>query len=376
MKGLVLAGILFAIAAPSAHAQTPVPDTVTYLKAKVVQVVSAEVKQIPGTATPENYQTIKAQILEGDETGQIKEVDNDFLSMKVGDEFYLRHEVNTLDGTDYYSVGEPYRIPTLEFFVGLFLVCLFIFGGRQGIRGLLALLVSLFFIGYLLLPGILAGYSPVLVSMGVSSLIIIVGSYITHGFNRTTTAAVMGMLLTIAVTGALAYVAIHWGQFSGYTSEEVSSLNFDTQGSLNVVGLLLGSLMIGLLGVLYDAAISQAIAVEELLSVGKELTRGEVYKRGLRIGREHIGALVNTLAIAYVGASLPLLLLFKLTSTQGPIVSINQELFATEIIRTMIGSIGLILAVPITTAIAVYFLHGRAPRKGAGESGHSHGHHH
>jgi uncharacterized membrane protein len=358
LVALFFFGILAGIA-PVAHAQTPVPDTVTYVKAQVLQVLSSQVEQIPGTATPETYQTIKVQILQGDETGEVLTVDNDFLIMKAGDVFYLRHEVDTLSGIDAYSVGEPYRIPTLEFFVGLFILCLFIFGGKQGIRALLGLIASFFLIGYVLLPGILAGYSPVLLSLGVSSLIIVVGSYITHGFNKITTAAVIGMLITICITGALAWGAVHYGQFTGFSTEEASDLSFDTNGSINLVSVLLGSLMIGLLGVLYDAAISQAVAIEELYTVGKHLTRAEVTKRGLRIGREHIGALVNTLAIAYVGASLPLLLLFKLTSQQAIEVTINQELFATEIIRTIIGSIGLILAVPITTLVAVYILYGR-----------------
>ncbi len=377
MRAFLLSTALVAtlfVSAPLAHAQTPVPDTVTYVKAKVLQVLSSQVEQIPGTATPENYQTIKVEILEGAAVGEVLTVDNDFLLMKPGDVFYLRHEVDTLSGVDTYSVGEPYRIPVLEFFVGLFIACLFIFGGKQGIRALLGLIASFFFIGYVLLPGILAGYSPVLLSLGASSLIIVVGSYITHGFNKITTAAVIGMLITILITGALAWGAVHYGQFTGFSTEEASDLSFDTNGSINLVSVLLGSLMIGLLGVLYDAAISQAVAIEELYMVGKHLTRAEVTKRGLRIGREHIGALVNTLAIAYVGASLPLLLLFKLTSEQSLTVTINQELFATEIIRTMIGSIGLILAVPITTLVAVYILYGkeRTPRQ-EGE-GHSHKH--
>lgn len=360
MKKFFVAFLLAGALLPAlAFAQTAQPDTITFLKAKVVDVVSSEVKQIPGTETAENYQTIKAEILEGPQTGQVVTLDNDFLLMSVGDEFYLRHDVNPLDGTDYYSVDEPYRIPVLEFFVALFIVCLFVFGGKQGIRGLISLIASLLFIGYVLLPGILAGYSPVLVSMGVSALIIILGSYITHGFNRTTTAAVIGMLLTIVVTGALAYLAIHWGHFTGYTSEEATYLNFDTSGSINFVGLLLGSVMIGLLGVLYDAGISQAVAVEELIHMGESAARGKILARAMRIGREHIGALVNTLAIAYVGVSLPLLLLFKVSNTQPVITVINEELFATEIIRTMIGSIGLILAVPITTLVAVYMLYGR-----------------
>jgi len=355
-----------------AAAQTPVPDTVTTVRAQVLSVTSSEVKNIPGTDTPQTYQTLRAEILDGSDKGTTVTINNDYLALKAGDVFYARHTVNTLDGIDQWNVFEPYRLPVVWFFVGLFVVCAVVFGGKQGVRGLLALIASFFFISYFLLPGILAGYSPVLVAGGVAALIIIVGSYLTHGVNRTTSAAVLGMLVTIIVTGALAYAAVHLGRFSGYTSEEATYLNFDVRGSIDFVGLLLGSLMIGLLGVLYDAAIGQAVAVEELMSAGAHLSRRDIFRRGLRIGREHIGALINTLAIAYVGAALPLLLLFKLTSTQSIWVTLNSEIFATEIIRTMVGSIGLILAVPITTLVAVYFLHGKEKSPHHEGGGHRH----
>ncbi len=356
-------------------------DVVTYVKAQVTQVLSQTVKEIPGTNTSSPYQTIKAELLDGPNAGQVIQVDNDYLMMAQGDVFYFRHTVNTDEGVDFYAVSDPYRLPVLEFFIGLFLLCLFIIGGKQGLRGLLALIASLFFIGVLLLPGILHGYSPILVSIGVSSLIIILGSYITHGFNRVTTAAVAGMIVTIIITGLLAYLAIHWGHLSGFTNEESTELNFNTRGSIDFVGLLLGSMLIGLLGVLYDAAISQAVAVEELFAMSEEnikahghepdVYKSRVFARAMRIGREHIGALVNTLAITYVGISLPLILLF-MQSNLNLLVTINQEVFATEILRMMIGSIGLILAVPITTAIAVYLLAGQKARNNTIHSGHHH----
>ena len=115
--------------------------------------------------------------------------------------------------------------------------------------------------------------------------------------------------------------------------------------------------MIGLLGVLYDVSIGQAISVEELHHVAPHLPRWKIYKRAIRIGREHIGALINTLAIAYVGASLPLLLLFYSSGSDTPfLMTINKEIFSTEIIRTLIGSIGLVLAVPITTLLSTVML--------------------
>jgi uncharacterized membrane protein len=139
---------------------------------------------------------------------------------------------------------------------------------------------------------------------------------------------------------------------------------------LDIPGLLLGGILIGLLGVLYDAAIGQAVAIEELMVHAPHLTRRKIFERAMRIGREHIGALIDSLALAYVGASLPLLLLFYSSSSASLLSIINREDFATEIIRTLIGSTGLILAVPITSLVAVFMI-----RKGSQPSGvHGHGH--
>ncbi len=333
-----------------------VPSTVDIVKAQVVEILKQEEKNVPGTDIRTSNQTIKIKILEGKEEGQIITVDNDYLNLDVGDVFYLRHEYGGLDGFDFHSVGEPYRLPQVLILVGLFVIALFVFGGIQGVRGLVSLVGSLLLIMYVLLPGILHGYSPLLITIGVSSLIIIVGSYITHKFNKTTSSAVLGMVITVIITGLLAIWAVHFTRLSGFGSEEITYLNLNTNGTLDIVGLLLGGIMIGLLGVLYDVAIGQAISVEELIRIAPHVPKRIIYQRAIRIGREHIGALVNTLAIAYVGASLPLLLLFTQTSTASVANIANREIFATEIVRTMIGSIGLILAVPITTCVAVWLL--------------------
>lgn len=353
------------------HAQAElITDTVTLQKAQVLEVSDASTIIIEGTDTPSKSQRIKAKILEGADAGTVADFTNDYIQLKAGDLFYLRHITNRLEGRDMYSVADPYRLNILVILTVAFIILLFIFGGLQGIRGLASLIGSLVLIFYLLLPGILSGHSPILVSIGVASLIIIIGSYITHGFNKTTTAAVLGMITTILITGAMAYWAVHTGNLSGYTSEENVYLNFDTRGSIDMVGLLFGGIMIGLLGVLYDIAIGQAIAVEELFRAGKHMTRLEIYKRAIRIGREHIGALVNTLAIAYVGVALPLLLLLQHSYNLGIGPLINGEMFATEIVRILVGSIGLILGVPITTFIASYMLSGKVRPT----SEHSHNH--
>lgn len=351
----VLITLLFTLPA-ILSAQELVADTVVTMKARVIEVSAQEEHQVPGTDITALHQTIVAQILEEPEKDTYVTIENDYLELEAGDIFFLNHTTSAYDGTDYYSVLERDRAPALFALLILFIVVVLLFGGKQGARGLLALVGSLVFIGVFLLPGIMHGYSPVLVSVGVAAIIVTLGSYVTHGFTRTTSAAVVGMIFTIGLTGFLAYLAIHFAHLEGWSGEEVTYLNLNARGTIDLAGLLLGGILIGLLGVLYDGAIGQAVAVEELGSAGQHLTRKEIYQRAIRIGREHVGALVNTLAIAYVGAGLPLLLLFYQTGDLNLGLTINREMFATEIVRILVGSIGLVLAVPITTIVAVRML--------------------
>lgn len=348
-----------------------VPDVEVFEKARVLEVTHQSTTTIAGTDTDTPTQTLKIEVLDGVDIGKIATFKNDYIQLSVGDVFYARHQTNHLDGSDYWSVSDPYRLHILFWLTIVFVALIFIFGGIQGVRGLASLIGSFVLIFYLLIPGLYGGHNAVLVSIGVASLIIVVGSYITHGFNKTTTSAVLGMIVTVVITGLGAYYVVYAAHLSGYSSEESTFLNLNTRGAINMVGLLFGGIMIGLLGVLYDIAIGQAVAIEELFRAGKHLTRIQVYKRGIRIGREHIGALVNTLAIAYVGASLPLLLLMQ-NSTTGVLFIINNEIFSTEIVRILIGSIGLILCVPITTCIASYMLFGYSSTSDTQHTHHRH----
>lgn len=352
---IVLTTIIFALPM-FGTAQELVEDTVSVMKARVVSVEREETALIPGTDTPAQYQTIRVEVLDGEESGREIIVENDYLSLEKGDVFYLGHTVNELDNVNYYTVREPYRMAPLLALLALFILITVALGGAQGVRGLLSLGMSLCVIALILLPGVLNGYSPILVSVGTASLIVVVGAYVTHGFSRMTTTAVLGMVCTIVLTGILAYASIVWAKLSGFSAEEATYLHINSKGTLDLAGLLLGGIIIGLLGVLYDAAIGQSVAVEELSSAGTTLGRSDIYIRALRIGREHIGALVNTLAIAYVGAALPLLLLFYGAPNLDVVEMINREIFAAEVVRILVGSIGVILVVPITTLFAVLML--------------------
>lgn len=365
----LVAGLFVFFPLATLHAQTLVQDEHVVMKARVVEVVSQEERLVPGTEVHSIYQKIQAEILSGSDLGKMVMIENDFLQLSEGEVFFVNRNTSALDGIVSYTVKDPNRLPVLIFFGTLFLICTVVFGGIQGLRGLISLAISLFLILHVLLPGILGGYSALWLSVSVSALIITLGSYITHGFNRTTSAAVVGMLATVALTSGLAYMAVQWGRLSGFSSDEAVYLNISTSGSIDFVGLLLGGILIGLLGVLYDAAIGQAVSVEELHRAAPHLPRRSIYARALRIGREHIGALVDTLAIAYVGVSLPLLLLFSTVVSESFGITLNRELFATEILRTLIGSIGLILTVPITTALSTCIL----VRKSADISGSGNG---
>lgn len=339
-----------------------IQDSVEIVSARVLEVVSQERREVPGIDVESTYQSLSVEILEGNKKGENIIVENDFLLLKKGDKFFLRHNTDGMTGNETYSVQDVDRRGVMAFFVGLFFVMIVVFSGKQGLRSIVSLAGSLLVILYILVPGLLAGYPPVPTSIAIAAIILFFAIFLTHGFNRESLVAFTGTVLAVILTGLLAYAGVAFARLSGFASEEAVYLNLNTRGALDFAGLLLGGIMIGVLGVLDDIAITQAAVVSELYASVSHLTPKEVYKKAVRVGREHIGALVNTLALAYTGASLPLLLLF---STSGSSVSgiINQEIFATEIIRTTVGSIGLILTVPITTLLAVHFLKGTRQEK-------------
>lgn len=353
-------------------------DKQEIFRAKVVSIIDEGIEDQDFIDKELFYQTIEAEILDGDEKGQLVTFENDFVKLKEKQRFYILKVTRATDDRVTYVMHNVERLPWIIFFVLMFIGLVILFGGWPGVRGLLALLGGMLLIFYILLPQIVAGASPILVSVVVASLIVVVGSYITHGFNKTTTSAVVGMVITVVITGVLAYISVMATKLTGTDTEEAIYLSLNTFGAIDLRGLLMGGILIGLLGALYDSAIAQSIAVEELWRANPTLSKRYVLKRALRIGREHIGALVNTLAIAYVGAALPLLVLFSFPAV-GNVSStflINRELFATEIIRTIIGSIGLVLAVPITTSIAVFMLHGTKWDTKDHEDHHAHVHTH
>jgi len=202
-----------------------------------------------------------------------------------------------------------------------------------------------------ILPAIIEGQDPVWAAIGGAVLIIPASFYLSHGFNRKTNAAIFGTIVSLMVIGWLSKWLIEMGNFTGLASEEAGFLLIESGGGVDMKGILLAGIIIAALGVLDDVTVSQAAIVTELKETDKSLKVRELYKKAMRVGHDHITSMINTLVLVYAGAAMPLLLLFVSGGLSFSEV-INYEMVAEEVIRTLVGSIGLVLAVPITTIIA------------------------
>lgn len=339
-------------------------------KAKVLNIISEREENIGlSDDTKTVYKTLEIKVLDGKNKDKILQIESDLPGLKKNQKIYVNHNIH--GGNDYYNVTNIDRVNQLIFFIILFILVIIIFSGYQGVRSVLSLIFSFVVIIYVLMPMILRGYNPIFTSSIIASLILFFAIFFTHGFNKESSVAYGGTMISVLLTSILAVIAVKVNHLSGFTGDESTYLNMNTSGVLDFSGLLLAGIIVGVLGVLDDIAITQAAIVTEIYSTDKNLPRMVVYKKAMRIGREHVSALVNTLILAYVGTSLPLMLLIKSYDYNINTV-LNMEIISTEIIRAIIGSIGLILTVPIVTLLAVFYL---KDFKHTGKGGHNHHHH-
>jgi uncharacterized membrane protein len=233
-----------------------------------------------------------------------------------------------------------------------FSIAVVLLGRLRGAAALIGLVGTFVLLLEFVLPAILSGTDPTLVAVVGASAIAYIALYLAHGFGAMTSIALLGTLASLILTIGLGSFFVGLAQFSGFSSEETFLVNLGVE-SLDLSGLILAGVIIGALGAIDDMTVTQASAVSELASANPNTTRRELFGSGLRIGRDHVSSTVNTLFLAYVGASLPLLLLFVLTD-QSPLFVANREIVATEIVRALVGSIGLVASVPLTTWLAAY----------------------
>jgi uncharacterized membrane protein len=247
---------------------------------------------------------------------------------------------------DDFSRGRPLLVLTV-----LFVVLALAIGRRRGLTAILGLGVVFAVLVEFLLPALLSGGNPLFLALVSGSGVMIVVLYLGHGVSARTTVAVLGTLSGLVLVGGLGALAVGPARLTGLGSDDFTALSSVTH-HLDVAGLLLAGLVIGSLGVLNDVTVTQASAVWELHEANPELGRGRLYSAAMRIGRDHIASTIYTLLLAYAGAALPVLLLFTVASEPLGVV-LNGDLVASDIVRSLVGAIGLLLAVPLTTAIGV-----------------------
>ena len=353
------------------------------VRAKVDEII--EEGQIDLGGTVQRYQIARVEILEGDYAGILMEIDygkrqvlSGNLYLQPGDEILVTLGKRADNVLTAYFVDFVRTRVILWLFLA-FVVAILLISRWEGLRSLLGMLFSLFIIIAYIIPHILVGEDPVRVSIIGSVILLGVTLYLTYGWNLKTHAAVLGMVSALLITGTLAWFFVVFTRLTGAGDENALFLMQSLNSNINLRGLLLGGMIIGALGVLDDLVITQASAAFELYGANPGLGFRGLYHAAMRIGQDHVAATVNTLVLAYAGASLPMLLLFSLG--RGDYASlVNYSFVAEEVVRTLVGSLGLVAAVPLTTAIAAGFALYRE-KLGAweqilGPEGSGEGHHH
>jgi uncharacterized membrane protein len=339
---------------PASSERSLAPGETETMSARVIEVLEEGTVDLGGGSS-QPYQRLLVRVESGSLAGQEVTVEEGTVNLisqerlfHVGDRVYLERTVGP-DGDRFYISDYVRTGPLL--WIGVLFVGLVVLVGRgKGLRSIAGTLFSLGVIFAFILPLILAGRDPVGVSIAGSVVLLAVSTYLVYGWNPKAHAAVIGMMLSLVLTGVLAWLFVGWSRLTGL-SEEAGFLVMALGPNINLQGLVLGGIIIGSLGVLDDICVGQASAVFELVNANRDLSWHELFRSSLNIGRDHIAAMVNTLLLAYVGASVPLMLAF--TIYQEPLWRrINREPIAEEIVRTLVGSVGLILAVPITGLIA------------------------
>ena len=335
------------------HAQELHQDLQERVSAEVLQVVEEYEREVTGTDTTTQVQEVRAILTSGERDGEVVRFENDLVELEPGDNIFL-YRLVSIQGQEIITFADFERRPVLVIVSIVFVALLLLFAGWHGLRSLVSLLLSVAAIIFLLVPALLAGYNPVLASVGIAGAVLALVLFGTHGFSPRVWIAFGGTFSAVVVTGIIAYFASDAMRLTGFGSDASVYLNFATDGDLDLAGLLLGGIIIGILGVLDDISITQASVVQELKAANANFTFHELYFRASRVGKYHLGSIVNTLALAYVGVSLPLILLYSKTESSLGLI-LNQEVVAGELLRIVVGSIGLVLAVPATTAVAAWY---------------------
>jgi len=329
----------------------------TYVDATVVEV-STDRCLDPEIDAPNDCRLVTAELTSGDDAGEVVEfavpaTAFDVPELAPGDEVVLL-DVPTSPDPYRYSFSDFQRETPMLWLAGAFVVVVVAFGRWQGVRALLGLAASVAVLVAFLVPALLRDEPAVQVALAATVVVAFLALYLAHGPNLATTVALAGTLLSLALTSALAFGVAAATQLSGLADDRARTLRV-TAEALDLRGLLVAGIVVGALGVLDDVTVSQVSLVNALRRANPGLPPRMLYREALQVGRDHVASTVNTLVLAYAGASLPLLLFFA-QGDQPVGRLLTSEVVAVEVVRMLVGSIGLVASVPITTALAAYVL--------------------
>jgi uncharacterized membrane protein len=318
----------------------------------VGQVVRIENERFEKTINNEEIkiQELIVSINENNKPKEIKII-NDLLPVNEGGKIFLR--LSIFEDNLHYEMVDLNRNYGLGVLFTLFIFLVIITGGWKGFYSLISLIISFSIIISFIIPQILAGHNPILIGIAGAISILLISLYLSYGLNKKSLSALIGISITLIFVGLLGKYTIELLRFSGLSNEEAVFLNASRVNPLNIIGLLMAGIIIAAIGVIDDVAVTQSSTVFNLQELNPEINKKELFRRAMVVGRDHISAVVNTLVLAYTGASLPLILLLSAQNTPWKYF-ISNEIIAEEIVRTLVASSGLLLAVPVTTLVAVY----------------------
>lgn len=354
----VIAGMFFLW--PASGALSKAEDVIGFDDQFPARVASVDLDSCPGQegaeeAIVDSCVIVVAQLLAGPDNGEQTTIvlpDSPTTpNFDIGERIAVGYSEGGDEGFRYAFLDRDRSSP-LWILTAMFAAAVVLLGRLRGLAALGGLAVSVVVIIAFIVPALLAGGPPVLVAAVGAAAIAYVALYLAHGFTAMTTVALLGALGSLGLTVILASVFTSLTKLSGFASDETILINLGL-GSIDASGLVLAGIVIGVLGALDDVTITQASAAFEIHLANPSLRPSELYSSAIRIGRDHVSSIVNTLLLAYAGASMPLLLYFAL-SRQGLGEIVNQEIVATEIVRTLVGSIGLVASVPLTTFLAAH----------------------
>lgn len=337
----ILAASLLAISIFSPISQA----NLDYAEAKILEVTNEENRQIVDLMITEGQ--LEDSVVKEVEYGWDPELADPYL-LEAGDKVIVN--LYAYESSGQVIIEDTVRTVPVVVLTGIFLLLVLFVAGWHGLRSFLGLFASVILIVFFYLPQVLAGGNALLLSLVYGLVIMVIALLIAHGITKKSVSAFMGTAVTLVAILVVAYLFSDWAQLTGFVDEEIRFLAVDGL-SFDYQGLLIGAMLLGALGVLDDVTVSQAAIVFELDDANKKFSFKDLFYRALNVGRDHIVSTVNTLALAYLATSLPLLLL--LSEGVVPFRYFAQsEIMITEILRILVGSIGIVLSIPLTNYIA------------------------